>query len=434
MRGRNSPSTCRSSTSPRPEGLPQLLGEEFWLLERGEVPALVELIPVEQVGPQRLSPGLWRAEYFVRKHRRGHWQFDPSAGQARLAGTGVLPVDAGRRRGGAGEPVETDIVEHCIDGKLIFRIAVVIGPGLELLVNPQRLARGRVSQWIANGLRTRPLFAEIAALVIAEQRRSVDGFLLGRRGLLRQLFGKDELPVHMGRDQTRGPLMRQCVRYARPPIASLRYPALVAKAWHQRRPSAGYPVHVPARLDRLVGEGKAWERRHDHMERVLRPSPVAGGIAERADDLHELNDRSRPSVRENDRQRVLLRGTHMDEMNANPVNLGAVLWEGVEASLEPVPVVLVAPVSDQRLSLLEGYALRPVTDGFPLRPPRGRQPKLETVECLLRYLDLEYSNVLRRRGKYELRSLHGSPLRSQRPKARWDYTAGNTGCRGRTYE
>ncbi len=53
----------------------------------------------------------------------------------------------------------------------------------------------------------------------------------------------------------------------------------------------------------------------------------------------------------------------MDEVKAEPVDLGAVLREGVDASLEPAPVILVAPVGDQRLSLLEGYALRPVADG-----------------------------------------------------------------------
>src|SRR5258708_15102096 len=182
--------TARSLAWPGPEGLPHLLGEELWLLERGEVTAPVDLIPVEQVGPQRLSPGLWRAEYLVRKDRRRHWQFDPSAGQARVAGASVLPVDAGRRRGAIGEPVETDIVEHRIDGECVFRIAAVIGPRLELLVDPQPLARGRVCKRIANGLRTRPLFAKIAVLVIAERRRAVDGFALGRRGVLRQLFGK----------------------------------------------------------------------------------------------------------------------------------------------------------------------------------------------------------------------------------------------------
>src|SRR6266403_4526478 len=192
--------------------------------------ASVELIPVEQVGPQRLGPSLWRAEDLVREDRRRHWQLNSSAGKSRRAGAGALPVDAGRRGGGVGEPVEADIVEHRIDRELILRIALVVGPCLELLVDPQRLTRGRVCKRIAYGLRTRRLFAKIAALVVGEPRRPVDRSALGRRGVLWQLFGKDKLPVHMGRDQALGPLMRQRVRHARSPIAALRHPALVAKA------------------------------------------------------------------------------------------------------------------------------------------------------------------------------------------------------------
>src|ERR1700751_5494484 len=115
---RPAPLVCGASlTSPCLEGLPQLLGEELWLLERGEVTASVELIPVEQVGPHRFSPRLRWGEYLVRKDRRRHWQFDPTAGKARRASARVLPVDPGRRRGGIGEPVETDIVEHRVDGE-----------------------------------------------------------------------------------------------------------------------------------------------------------------------------------------------------------------------------------------------------------------------------------------------------------------------------
>src|SRR4029077_19145255 len=139
----------------------------------------------------------------------------------------------------------------------------------------------------------------------------------------------------------------------------------------------------------------------DDMERVFCLSPVAGGIAERADDLHELHDRSRPSVRENDRQRVLLRGAHVDEMNANPVDLGPVLREGVDASFKAAPVILVTPVSNERLSLLEGDALRPVADGFPLRPPRGRQSTLEIIDRALRHIDLEGCYIFRRLRKHE---------------------------------
>ena len=62
----------------------------------------------------------------------------------------------------------------------------------------------------------------------------------------------------------------------------------------------------------------------------------------------------------------------MNEMNAKPVDLGPVLREGVDASLKAAPVIVVAPVGNERLRLLEGDALRLVADGFPLRPPRGR--------------------------------------------------------------
>jgi len=44
-----------------------------------------------------------------------------------------------RRQRCSVEPVEADIVEHRIGGELIFRIAVIVGPCLELLVDPERL-------------------------------------------------------------------------------------------------------------------------------------------------------------------------------------------------------------------------------------------------------------------------------------------------------
>src|SRR5260370_33148297 len=86
-------------------------------------------------------------------------------------------------------------------------------------------------------------------------------------------------------------------------------------------------------------------------------------------------------------------------MNANPVDLGPVLREGVDASLKAAPVILVAPVSNERLGLLEGDALRPVADGFPLRPPRGCQPTFQIVQRRLWHMDLERVDALgRRRG------------------------------------
>ncbi len=92
-------------------------------------------------------------------------------------------------------------------------------------------------------------------------------------GSCRQLFGKDKLQLHMGRDQTPGPLMPRAVCvYARPPIASLRHPAFVARrAISVAQARAILFTSQPVSTG--LSEGKAWERRHDDMERVLRPSP-----------------------------------------------------------------------------------------------------------------------------------------------------------------
>src|SRR5580692_8152037 len=95
-------------------------------------------------------------------------------------------------------------------------------------------------------------------------------------------------------------------------------------------------------------------------------------------------------------------------MNAHPVDLGPVLREGVDASLKAAPVILVAPVGNERLSLLEGNALRPVADGFPLRPARGGQSTFEIIDCALRHRDLERCHGCRRWGKHGFRDLVGA--------------------------
>src|SRR5258707_14667598 len=108
------------------------------------------------------------------------------------------------------------------------------------------------------------------------------------------------------------------------------------------------------------------------MEGVFRPTAETSGIAEWPDDFHELHERSGPSVREDDWQGLRVLRPHMQEMNSEAVDSRAELREGVGPSLEAAPVVLVAPVGDQRLGLVHGNTLRPVAHGCSLRPPRRR--------------------------------------------------------------
>src|SRR6476469_5216199 len=105
------------------------------------------------------------------------------------------------------------------------------------------------------------------------------------------------------------------------------------------------------------------------MEGVFRPTAETSGIAEWPDDFHELHERSGPSVREDDWQGPGVLRPHMQKMNSEAVDSRPELGEGVDARLEAAPVVLVAPIGDQRAGCVQGNALRPVADGFSVRPP-----------------------------------------------------------------
>src|SRR6185295_16629608 len=90
------------------------------------------------------------------------------------------------------------------------------------------------------------------------------------------------------------------------------------------------------------------------------------------DDLQLLDDRARPSVRDDYRQRVLFFRTHVNEVNVDPIDLGDELRQGVELRLALAPVVLGTPVAREFLNRRELHALRLIRDDLPLRPPCRR--------------------------------------------------------------
>ena len=91
-------------------------------------------------------------------------------------------------------------------------------------------------------------------------------------------------------------------------------------------------------------------------------------IGERADDIHELDDRSRPAVRHDQRTGVRLRRADMHEMDIHSVNLGQVMGILVERILAAFPVIAGPPVIDDGLDVIKRNALRPVIDRFRIGP------------------------------------------------------------------
>jgi hypothetical protein len=57
-------------------------------------------------------------------------------------------------------------------------------------------------------------------------------------------------------------------------------------------------------------------------------------VGERADDPQHLDDRAGPAVRDDERQRVLVLRTNVNEVNVQPVDLADELRELVEPRLE----------------------------------------------------------------------------------------------------
>ena len=94
------------------------------------------------------------------------------------------------------------------------------------------------------------------------------------------------------------------------------------------------------------------------MERVGCTSAVCGGIGQRIDDLHLFDDRAGPSVRDDQRQRIFVFRTDVNEVNVQPIDLGDELRQGVQLRLDLAPVILCRPIARQRLHRRELHSLR----------------------------------------------------------------------------
>ena len=57
------------------------------------------------------------------------------------------------------------------------------------------------------------------------------------------------------------------------------------------------------------------------------------GIGERIDDLHLFDDLAGPSVRDDQRQCILVLRAHVNEMDVQPIDPGDELWQSVEFRL-----------------------------------------------------------------------------------------------------
>ncbi len=142
----------------------------------------------------------------------------------------------------------------------------------------------------------------------------------------------------------------------------------------------------------LCREPVAGHRRHDDVERVRRIAAVGGRVGERPDHVEHLDDRAGPAVRDDQRQRVLVRRAHVDEVDVEAVDLGDELRERVQPRLETSHVVLVGPVAHERLDRRELDALRGVRDGLILGEAGLAQAAAQVLQRAVGDVDAELAD------------------------------------------
>jgi len=128
------------------------------------------------------------------------------------------------------------------------------------------------------------------------------------------------------------------------------------------------------------------------VEGVRCARAVRGRIGERADELQLLDDRAGPAVADDHRERVLVLGANVDEVDIQPVDLRDEVRYGVQPRLALAPVVLSRPVASEVLHERERHALRVVLDGLPLGKARRAEARPQVLELRFGDLDLERSD------------------------------------------
>src|SRR5258706_11693257 len=89
------------------EAFPNFGDEEFWLFQRGEMAALRQLFPMDELWIDDFRPGARSAIYFFGEDACANRNVDPAAGEA---GGGVFSVNSSRRFRGSPSPGEREIV------------------------------------------------------------------------------------------------------------------------------------------------------------------------------------------------------------------------------------------------------------------------------------------------------------------------------------
>src|SRR5919112_4093327 len=229
-----------------------------------------------------------------------------------------------------------------------------MGPLLELLNDPGKLANRGVVQTVRERLGTAALDLEVPVTLGEEPVQALEANLLGvcelrERGLVnlseRYEANGGRVHVHAHDVIPINPAQIWCDE--RTEVAALRPVSVVTEAPHQLGERPGDPKTVPARLAGGPREPEAWQRGDHQVEGVRRIAAVRTWVGQRSDYVEELDHRAWPPVTEDQREGTRLGRTHVQEVNVLPVYRGGELRIPVELGLVLSPIVGRTPILGQ---------------------------------------------------------------------------------------
>ena len=335
------------------------------------MPALVQIVPVNEIGERSLNPLAWRGQDLSGKGARPRRYAHRAVAELAKA----FPVEPGRGGARSRQPVEHDVVEHLVHRQHIPGRTLVIGPVVHFLEHPCRQRGGRIHQAIADRLRTRALLLGIARIP----------FLIEPEALQR-LEHLGVLALHIIRSRTadwhvevdapalgRGQLPDRH-RDCRAPVPALRHPAPVFQPLHQFGPGLRDPFHPPSRSPGLGGKAVAGQRRGDDMERLRVCHSRLGQFVDHAE---EFDHRTGPAMRQQQRHGIGARRGLVQEVDIQPIDLGDELPDRIQPRLASPPVVTGPPIGDQLPKRGKRCALRPVVDRCRFGPARAIEARCQ---------------------------------------------------------
>ncbi len=185
-----------------------------------------------------------------------------------------------------------------------------------------------------------------------------------------------------GRERARPLRAREIGEDVRPPVAAGPGVLRVPEPLHERVHRRGDAADVPPTGVRRTGEAVAGDRRTDHVERRRSGCAVRIGIAQRTDDVDELDHRPRPPVDEEQRSGIRTRRALVEGVEALAVHLHDDLVVRVEPLLHRIPVEVARPVVAELLQVGDVGAVLPAAVGEPVEPARSGQSVTQVLDDL----------------------------------------------------